>query len=165
MNACIPCCFKILSIMKYSDSTVLPKESSCDDMACCLVRELTMFWSREMQWLFFTFPVVFNFAMNDKRKSPVWNIIMWTCLFIGQGVHVCLYCVEWYAQIQCPRTGVKIRHKHTHCLSADVQRLWRLSSVQDYITRAEEHTDRWCTMCLQLTNTAERKKYEALHCF
>uniref|UniRef100_A0A673G7Y1 O-acyltransferase n=1 Tax=Sinocyclocheilus rhinocerous TaxID=307959 RepID=A0A673G7Y1_9TELE len=49
--------------------------------------------------------VVFNFAMNDKRKSPVWNIIMWTCLFIGQGVHVCLYCVEWYAQIQCPRTG------------------------------------------------------------
>ncbi|XP_043087998.1 sterol O-acyltransferase 2 [Puntigrus tetrazona] len=49
--------------------------------------------------------VVFNFAMNDKRKSPVWNIIMWTCLFIGQGVHVCLYCVEWYAQIQCPRSG------------------------------------------------------------
>uniref|UniRef100_A0A9J8C2U4 O-acyltransferase n=2 Tax=Cyprinus carpio TaxID=7962 RepID=A0A9J8C2U4_CYPCA len=49
--------------------------------------------------------VVFNFAMNDKRKSPVWNIILWTCLFIGQGIHVCLYCVEWYAQIQCPRTG------------------------------------------------------------
>ncbi|ROK31093.1 Sterol O-acyltransferase 2 [Anabarilius grahami] len=51
--------------------------------------------------------VVFNFAMNDKRKSPVWNIIMWTCLFIGQGIHVCLYCLEWYAQIHCPRTGVR----------------------------------------------------------
>ncbi|XP_056093571.1 sterol O-acyltransferase 2 [Rhinichthys klamathensis goyatoka] len=49
--------------------------------------------------------VVFNFAMNDSRKSPVWNIIMWMCLFIGQGVHVCLYCLEWYAQIHCPRTG------------------------------------------------------------
>ncbi|XP_067314829.1 sterol O-acyltransferase 2 isoform X2 [Pseudorasbora parva] len=49
--------------------------------------------------------VVFNFAMNDKRKSPVWNIIMWVCLFIGQGIHVCLYCLEWYAQIHCPRTG------------------------------------------------------------
>ncbi|KAL1272245.1 hypothetical protein QQF64_028107 [Cirrhinus molitorella] len=49
--------------------------------------------------------VVFNFAMNDKRKSPVCNIIMWTCLFIGQGVHVSLYCLEWYAQIQCPRSG------------------------------------------------------------
>ncbi|KAI2663950.1 Sterol O-acyltransferase 1 [Labeo rohita] len=51
--------------------------------------------------------VVFNFALNDKRKSPVCNIIMWTSLFIGQGIHVCLYCLEWYAQIQCPRTGVK----------------------------------------------------------
>lgn len=50
--------------------------------------------------------VVFNFAINDKRKSHVWNIIMWTCLMLGQGVHVCLYCQEWYAQIHCPRTGV-----------------------------------------------------------
>ncbi|XP_066521525.1 sterol O-acyltransferase 2 [Hoplias malabaricus] len=47
---------------------------------------------------------VFNFTLNDKRKSPVWNIIMWTCLFIGQGVQVCLYCLEWYAQVHCPRT-------------------------------------------------------------
>lgn len=51
--------------------------------------------------------VVFNFTLNDKRKSPVWNIIMWTCLFIGQGVQVCLYCLEWYAQVHCPRTGVR----------------------------------------------------------
>ncbi|KPP59980.1 sterol O-acyltransferase 2-like [Scleropages formosus] len=56
--------------------------------------------------LFAVFGVVFNFTMNDKRKSPVWNIIMWTCLFIGQGVQVCLYCQEWHAQIHCPRTGV-----------------------------------------------------------
>uniref|UniRef100_A0A8C9TYS3 O-acyltransferase n=1 Tax=Scleropages formosus TaxID=113540 RepID=A0A8C9TYS3_SCLFO len=55
--------------------------------------------------LFAVFGVVFNFTMNDKRKSPVWNIIMWTCLFIGQGVQVCLYCQEWHAQIHCPRTG------------------------------------------------------------
>lgn len=56
----------------------------------------------------FLISVVFNFTLNDKRKSPVWNVIMWTCLFIGQGVHVCLYCLEWYAQIHCPRTGVRI---------------------------------------------------------
>nr|XP_055068974.1 sterol O-acyltransferase 2 isoform X2 [Misgurnus anguillicaudatus] len=49
--------------------------------------------------------VIFTFALNDKRTSPVWNIIMWMCLFIGQGIHVCLYCLEWYAQIHCPRTG------------------------------------------------------------
>ncbi|XP_056157629.1 sterol O-acyltransferase 2 [Lampris incognitus] len=56
--------------------------------------------------LFAVFGVVFNFTMNDKRQSPIYNIIMWTCLFIGQGVQVCLYCQEWYAQIHCPRTGL-----------------------------------------------------------
>ncbi|KAJ7998850.1 hypothetical protein DPEC_G00209240 [Dallia pectoralis] len=55
--------------------------------------------------LFAFFGVAFNFTLNDKRTSPAWNIIMWTCLFIGQGVMVCLYCQEWYAQIHCPRTG------------------------------------------------------------
>ncbi|XP_045932552.1 sterol O-acyltransferase 2 [Micropterus dolomieu] len=55
--------------------------------------------------LFAIFGVVFNFTMNDKRQSPVFNVIMWACLFLGQGVQVCLYCQEWYAQIQCPRTG------------------------------------------------------------
>ncbi|XP_053492901.1 sterol O-acyltransferase 2 [Ictalurus furcatus] len=55
--------------------------------------------------LFAIIGVVFNFTLNDKRKSPVWNIIMWACLFIGQGVQVCLYCLEWYAQVHCPRTG------------------------------------------------------------
>uniref|UniRef100_A0A3Q3FK49 O-acyltransferase n=1 Tax=Labrus bergylta TaxID=56723 RepID=A0A3Q3FK49_9LABR len=55
--------------------------------------------------LFAVFGVVFNFTMNDKRQSPVFNVIMWACLFLGQGVQVCLYCQEWYAQIHCPRTG------------------------------------------------------------
>ncbi|XP_048110223.1 sterol O-acyltransferase 2 isoform X2 [Alosa alosa] len=51
------------------------------------------------------FGMMFNFAINDKRKSHFWNIIMWTCLMFGQGIHVCLYCQEWYALIHCPRTG------------------------------------------------------------
>ncbi|KAM4587948.1 sterol O-acyltransferase 2 [Odontesthes bonariensis] len=55
--------------------------------------------------LFAVFGVAFNFTMNDKRQSPVFNVIMWACLFLGQGVQVCLYCQEWYAQIHCPRTG------------------------------------------------------------
>ncbi|KAK2861894.1 hypothetical protein Q5P01_001427 [Channa striata] len=54
--------------------------------------------------LFAVFGVVFNFTMNDKRQSPMFNVIMWACLFVGQGVQVCLYCQEWYAQIYCPRT-------------------------------------------------------------
>ncbi|KAM3622331.1 uncharacterized protein V6R79_023291 [Siganus canaliculatus] len=55
--------------------------------------------------LFAVFGVVFNFTLNDKRQSPAFNVLMWACLFLGQGVQVCLYCQEWYAQIQCPRTG------------------------------------------------------------
>ncbi|TNN82219.1 Sterol O-acyltransferase 1 [Liparis tanakae] len=61
--------------------------------------------------LFACFGVLFNFTMNDKRQSPVFNVIMWACLFLGQGVQVCLYCQEWYAQIHCPRTGVD-----SHCI-------------------------------------------------
>ncbi|XP_062893804.1 sterol O-acyltransferase 2-like isoform X3 [Mobula hypostoma] len=52
--------------------------------------------------LFAIIGVFFNFLFNDNRTSPVWNIMMWVFLFIGQGIQVCLYCQEWYAQIHCP---------------------------------------------------------------
>ncbi|XP_053312204.1 sterol O-acyltransferase 2 [Spea bombifrons] len=54
--------------------------------------------------LFAIFGVLFNFMMHDKRTSPVWNVMVWTFLFIGQGIQLCLYCQEWYAQIHCPLT-------------------------------------------------------------
>ncbi|XP_066440319.1 sterol O-acyltransferase 2-like [Eleutherodactylus coqui] len=54
--------------------------------------------------LFAIFGVLFNFMLNDKKTNPVWNIILWTFLFIGQGIQLCLYCQEWYAQIHCPLT-------------------------------------------------------------
>ncbi|XP_069826291.1 sterol O-acyltransferase 2 isoform X2 [Dendropsophus ebraccatus] len=54
--------------------------------------------------LFAIFGVIFNFTMNDKWTSPVWNVMVWTFLFIGQGIQICLYCQEWYAQIHCPLT-------------------------------------------------------------
>lgn len=46
--------------------------------------------------------VMFNFILHDRRKGPIWNIIMWTSLFLGQGVIICLYSQEWYAQRYCP---------------------------------------------------------------
>lgn len=46
--------------------------------------------------------VVFNFVLDDRRKGPIWNVIMWTALFLGQGVLICLYSQEWYAQRFCP---------------------------------------------------------------
>ncbi|XP_012696705.2 sterol O-acyltransferase 2 [Clupea harengus] len=69
---------------------------------------LTMCFGFFYPVMFFTFAFIgglFSLAINDKRKSHVWNIIMWMSLMFGQGIHVCLYCMEWYAQIHCPRTG------------------------------------------------------------
>ncbi|XP_078287519.1 sterol O-acyltransferase 1-like isoform X2 [Rhinoraja longicauda] len=54
--------------------------------------------------LFAILGVFFNFIFNDNRTSPGWNIMMWVFLFIGQGIQVCLYSQEWYAQIHCPIT-------------------------------------------------------------
>ncbi|KAM4700879.1 sterol O-acyltransferase 2 [Discoglossus pictus] len=48
--------------------------------------------------------VLFNFIMNDKRTNPMWNVMFWTFLSIGQGIQLCLYLHEWYAQIHCPLT-------------------------------------------------------------
>ncbi|XP_031431372.1 sterol O-acyltransferase 1 isoform X1 [Clupea harengus] len=52
--------------------------------------------------LFMCFGMMFNFILHDRRKGPIWNIIMWTSLFLGQGVIICLYSQEWYAQRYCP---------------------------------------------------------------
>lgn len=45
--------------------------------------------------------VAFNFVLHDRRKGPIWNVIMWTSLFLGQGVLICLYSQEWYARRYC----------------------------------------------------------------
>ncbi|KAG9483111.1 hypothetical protein GDO78_009189, partial [Eleutherodactylus coqui] len=45
--------------------------------------------------------VIFNFILHDRRRGPIWNVIMWTSLFLGQGVMLCLYSQEWYAQRHC----------------------------------------------------------------
>ncbi|XP_078263753.1 sterol O-acyltransferase 1 isoform X2 [Rhinoraja longicauda] len=55
--------------------------------------------------LFMCFGMAFNFVLHDRRKGPVWNVVMWTSLFLGQGMIVCLYSQEWYAQQHCPLTN------------------------------------------------------------
>ncbi|XP_061539366.1 sterol O-acyltransferase 1 isoform X3 [Phycodurus eques] len=52
--------------------------------------------------LFMCFGMMFNFILHDQRKGPIWNIIMWTSLFLGHGLIICLYSQEWYAQRYCP---------------------------------------------------------------
>lgn len=51
--------------------------------------------------LFMGFGMIFNFILHDRRKGPIWNVIMWTSLFLGQGVLLCLYSQEWYAHRHC----------------------------------------------------------------
>ncbi|XP_019502208.1 PREDICTED: sterol O-acyltransferase 1 isoform X2 [Hipposideros armiger] len=52
--------------------------------------------------LFMFFGMAFNFIVNDSRKRPIWNVMMWTSLFAGNGVLLCLYSQEWYARQHCP---------------------------------------------------------------
>lgn len=52
--------------------------------------------------LFLVVGGLLNFTMNDRHTGPAWNILMWTFLFLGQGIQVSLYCQEWYARRHCP---------------------------------------------------------------
>ncbi|XP_074081938.1 sterol O-acyltransferase 2 isoform X2 [Macrotis lagotis] len=52
--------------------------------------------------ILFLFGALMNFMMHDKHTGPVWNVLLWTMLFLGQGIMVSLYCQEWYARKQCP---------------------------------------------------------------
>ncbi|KAM6455487.1 sterol O-acyltransferase 1 isoform 2-T2 [Liasis olivaceus] len=53
--------------------------------------------------MFMCFGIVLNFILHDRRKNPIFNIFMWTSLFLGHGVLICLYGQELYARQNCPR--------------------------------------------------------------
>ncbi|XP_047722214.1 sterol O-acyltransferase 2 isoform X3 [Prionailurus viverrinus] len=55
-----------------------------------------------MLMLFLVFGGLLNFMMHDRHTGPAWNVLMWTLLFLGQGIQVSLYCQEWYARRHCP---------------------------------------------------------------
>ncbi|XP_045409859.1 sterol O-acyltransferase 2 isoform X3 [Lemur catta] len=55
-----------------------------------------------MLMLFLVFGGLLNFTMHDQHTGPAWNVLMWTFLFLGQGIQVSLYCQEWYARQHCP---------------------------------------------------------------
>ncbi|XP_029636046.1 sterol O-acyltransferase 1 isoform X1 [Octopus sinensis] len=42
--------------------------------------------------------------LTDKGVSRSWNVFMWVALFIGNGLLMCLYSLEWYARQNCPAT-------------------------------------------------------------
>ncbi|XP_014397569.1 PREDICTED: sterol O-acyltransferase 2 [Myotis brandtii] len=55
-----------------------------------------------MMILFLVIGGPMNFMMHDRHTGPAWNVLMWTMLFLGQGIQVSLYCQEWYARRHCP---------------------------------------------------------------
>ncbi|XP_045143153.1 sterol O-acyltransferase 2 [Echinops telfairi] len=59
-----------------------------------------------MLMLFLVFGGLLNFTMHDRHTGPAWNVLMWTLLFLGQGIQVSLYCQEWYARRHCPPSQV-----------------------------------------------------------
>ncbi|XP_021106273.1 sterol O-acyltransferase 2 isoform X4 [Heterocephalus glaber] len=65
-----------------------------------------------MLMLFLVFGVLLNFTMNDRHTGPSWNVLMWTMLFLGQGIQVSLYCQEWYARRHCPLPQVREHSPH-----------------------------------------------------
>nr|XP_056700678.1 sterol O-acyltransferase 1-like [Euleptes europaea] len=60
------------------------------------------FFYPAMFCLYMGFGMVFNFIINDRRKGPIWNVIMWLSLLFGQGLLLCLYSTEWYTRQYCP---------------------------------------------------------------
>ncbi|XP_056656599.1 sterol O-acyltransferase 2 [Monodelphis domestica] len=58
--------------------------------------------------ILFLFGALLNFMMHDQHTGPVYNVLLWTMLFLGQGIMVSLYCQEWYARKHCPLSQVTI---------------------------------------------------------
>ncbi|XP_059159353.1 sterol O-acyltransferase 1-like isoform X2 [Physella acuta] len=40
--------------------------------------------------------------LTDKGSNRSWNVFMWVALFIGNGLLMCLYSMEFYARQNCP---------------------------------------------------------------
>ncbi|KAK3743073.1 hypothetical protein RRG08_063938 [Elysia crispata] len=40
--------------------------------------------------------------LTDKGSNRSWNVFMWVALFIGNGMLMCLYSMEFYARQNCP---------------------------------------------------------------
>ena len=45
--------------------------------------------------------------LPQRTRNNVYNVFIWTSLFIGLGMQMCLYSMEWYARQICPRTLVR----------------------------------------------------------
>jgi len=47
------------------------------------------------------------FIFLPSKSVRTGNVFMWVTLFIGNGMLMCFYSMEWYARRRCPATGVR----------------------------------------------------------
>ncbi len=50
--------------------------------------------------------------LPQRTQNNAFNIFIWTSLFVGLGMQMCLYSIEWYARQNCPRAVVSINKSH-----------------------------------------------------
>ncbi|XP_073236654.1 sterol O-acyltransferase 1-like [Porites lutea] len=57
--------------------------------------------------MFGAFGLSFVFLKPKKHEnvSQAWNIFMWITLIVGNGLLMCMYSMEWFANQNCPRKG------------------------------------------------------------
>ncbi len=44
--------------------------------------------------------------LPQRTQNNAFNVFIWTSLFVGLGMQMCLYSIEWYARQNCPRAVV-----------------------------------------------------------
>jgi sterol O-acyltransferase len=57
----------------------------------------------------FEFSVISMLILPQRTQNNAFNIFIWTSLFVGLGMQMCLYSIEWYARQNCPRAVVSHR--------------------------------------------------------
>ncbi|CAI5776401.1 sterol O-acyltransferase 1-like [Podarcis lilfordi] len=53
-------------------------------------------------FVYMCFGSLFNFILSDRRKGPIWNVILWLTLGLGITMIQYLYSLEWNAHQHCP---------------------------------------------------------------
>lgn len=46
--------------------------------------------------------------LPQRTQNNAFNVFIWASLFVGLGMQMCLYSIEWYARQNCPQTVVSI---------------------------------------------------------
>jgi sterol O-acyltransferase len=49
------------------------------------------------------FSVISMLILPQLTQNNSFNVFIWASLFVGLGMQMCLYSIEWYARLNCPR--------------------------------------------------------------